>query len=574
MISVSPFRWRVVLAVAGLAGAPRALEAETAVPPPAAAYIQQLTGAPGRPQVVLAATQGAGLLRTRDGGDRWESIGPAAGLTQFNVVVRVPGTARGIYAGGAGTGLWFSADEGATWARSPAAPEDVLDVAPDPTNAERLFLLAPDGVYRSTTGWAGTWERVFDYGGFVRGRPELPWPGDFAVRFSRFQHLTVDPRQPDTVFLGARWEGGYHRSDDGGETWRHEAVGPLFRRVDQVWVDPVRPELLYAGTHHQGLFRSFNRGRSWVSSSHGLAPQQRTPHYGAVLISGLAFDPGDPAILFSGSDQSNWKSTDGGRSWAGVGPTLSCEFARSFLVTPAAVYAGTNVGIFRSRDGGATWESCNRGLPERRIVATARGEVAGEAYAFAVCAGRPAVFRRSLATGGDWVSVSWMLNSTASAVRFEEATGTVVIDTPAGERRSTDGGLRWDVPPTVYARKPVIAPAAPTGRAAASAGMVNLAVEIRGAPRPDDALVDVWYRRPPYVSLELVGQGYPEDGGVPRWSGAWAGELAGVIAVPTALLDEAADLRLRVEVRDFQYGTRVGAAPLNRAGTTVVPVSL
>ncbi len=545
------------------------------MPPPAAAYIQRLTGTPGQPELLFAATQGAGLYRSRDGGDRWESITPEAGLSHFNVVMRAPDAERGLYAGGRETGLWYSPDEGESWERSPTAPEQVLDLAVTPDQPQRLLVLAPDGVYRSTAGRAGPWRRVFDYEGFVRARPEIPWPGDFDVRFSRFQHLMIDPRRPETVYLGARWEGGYHRSDDGGTTWRHESVGPLFRRVDEVWADPEDPEILYAGTHHQGLFKSYNRGRSWVSSSHGLAPQQRTPHYGAVLISGLAFDPTDSATLFSGSDHGNWMSADGGRTWREVGPTLSCEFTRSMLVTTEAVYAGTNVGIYRSRDGGLTWESCNRGLPERQIVATTEGEVAGERWAFAVGAGRPAVYRRSLTRGGDWAAVSWLLREAATGLRFESATETLVVETASGERRSQDGGLRWDVAQTAYVPKAKVVAAAPaTDAREGPDGEVALPVEIRGAPRPDDGVVEGWYQRPPYVALALVGAGYPEDGSVPYWTGAWVEDLAGVITVPAESLSAADDLWLRVEVRDFQYGTRTGAVPLQRDGLTTVPVSL
>jgi hypothetical protein len=392
---------------------------------------------------------------------------------------------------------------------------------------------------------------------------------------SRFQHLTLDPSDPRTLYLGARWEGGYHRSDDGGDTWQHASLGPIFRRADRILPDPTQANILYAETHHQGLFKSYNRGRSWVSSSEGIAPQKRTPHYGAVLISGLAIDPDNRDTLYAGSDYSNWKSTDAGETWNEVGLSLTCEFARSFLVTSRAVYAGTNVGIYRSYDAGDTWESCNRGLPTREIIAATQGSVDGESFEFAITRGRPAVFRRSLDRSSDWVSISWLLYETADAIRFEDSTETLVIHTPGGERRSEDGGLRWDITPTVYAPKQLTRPAPPPVEPSSQpVDTWQIPIAIHGAPQPDDSSIEPMYQRPHYVALAIVSPGYPADGSAPLWATSWEDSLSGVLTVPKTVFAKNAVRFLRVEVRDFQYGTRVGASPLTAAGGGVISVSL
>jgi photosystem II stability/assembly factor-like uncharacterized protein len=539
--------------------------ASSEIPPPAGAYIQKLAAHPHDDDVLYAATNGSGLYRSTEAGDSWENISVAPDLRHYNIVVFDPTDPDRIFTGGRESGLWESADAGDSWTRIAFTDTSILSLVIDPRDPQKLLLLTPDGVHRTTTGPAGPWQHVFDYPRFVAEEMAVPWPNpDWAVRLGRFQHLTLDPHDPDRIYLGARWEGGYHQSDDGGMTWTHEAIGPIFRRGDRIVVDPVDPQILYAETHHQGMFKSYNRGRSWVSSSEGIAPQKRTPHYGAVLISGSAFAPHNSQVIYAGSDYSNWKSSDAGATWEEVGRSLTCEFARSFLVTSQAVYAGTNVGIYRSFDGGATWEPCNRGLPTREILAMTTGTVDGAQFEFAVVKGRPAVFRRSTDAHADWVSTSWMLYENASAVRFEEATETVVITTPNGERRSDDGGLRWDVPPTVYETKPLLTPAA------TAASPYAVTVAIHGAPAPDDSLVDSWYQRPPYVALAIVGPGYPTDGSEPLWTSHWADQLVGTIEVPDALIGSI----LRVEVRDFQYGTRVGETSLQRDQPNVIEVNL
>lgn len=102
----------------------------------------------------------------------------------------------------------------------------------------------------------------------------------------------------------------------------------------------------------------------------------------------------------------------------------------------------------------------------------------------------------------------------------------------------------------------------------------SIPVAIHGAVQPDNALVDSWYQRPPYIALKVVGAGYPEDGSEPFWSGHWVTQLSGHIAVPPDLIETHADLTLRVEVRDFQFGTRVGESPFLPASPITIQVDL
>ncbi|MDB4385314.1 hypothetical protein N9Z12_04610 [Opitutaceae bacterium] len=539
-----------------------------AVPPPASAYIMKLAALPGDDSTLFAATNGGGLYRSENRGDLWTDISPHPDLRYYNIVVFDPGKPSQLYTGGRESGLWQSTDQGNSWSLLAFPETSILSLVIDPTDADRLYVLTPNGVHRNLDGGQGSWTHVFDYPQFVEDK-EVPWPNpEWPKNFGRFQHLTLDPREPDTLFVGGRWESGYHRSDDGGDTWRHETLGPMFRRADRIVPDPVTPGLLYAETHHQGMFKSYNNGRSWVSASRGIAPQKRTAHYGAVLISGSAFDPNNPHIIYAGSDYSNWKTTDAGATWHEVGQSLTCEFARSFLVTQSVIYAGTNVGIYRSFDDGATWTSANRGLPTREIIATAEGNVDDERFEFAITAGRPAVYRRSLDDANDWASVSWLLYENASAIRFEANTETVIITTPKGEYQSTDAGLRWNVPPTVYTPKPLETITSPPGVSGA------VSVAIQGAVVPDDDPIDSWYQRPPYIAFAVVSPGYPRDGSSPLWTGHWTSKLSGGLDLPPSILESSEDLILRTEVRDFQYGTRIGQAPLTPIQPIIITVGL
>ena len=136
-----------------------------------------------------------------------------------------------------------------------------------------------------------------------------------------------------------------------------------------------------------------------ISLSRGLAPQKRKPHYGAFLISGVTMNPQNPDEFYTGSDYSNWKTTNGGISWQEQGRTLTCEFARSFAVDPITsniVYAGTNVGVFKSTDAGKTWYSANRGFPTLPIKQSLDVDILGIRYQYVLTEKGPQIYRRQL----------------------------------------------------------------------------------------------------------------------------------------------------------------------------------
>lgn len=527
-------------------------------PFPAATYVRSLATDAQTPDLLYAASPAGGLYRSDDGAGHWRRIDSAPGRTGFDVVKTVPDRPGRVLAGGTGTGVWVSDDRGTTWRTVGPTGLTVADLALDPTSPGALWVLAPEGVWHAGELDApASWRQVWDYPAWQRAHRTPDWPAE-PWTYTPFQQITVDPRQPRTVLVGARWEGGYHRSDDGGATWRHETLSGLFRRADAVRVDPLQPNVMIAGTHHQGLFKSYNHGRSWVVTGRGLTPQRRTPHYAVYLLGGLASSPRDPNRLYAGSDYASWKSTDGGDTWRELDRSLTCEFARTFAVSPQdlnVVYAGTNVGVYKSRDAGATWVPANRGFPERPPRQVLDVVLDGESWRYAVVPGYPAVYRRSLTRGTDWVPMSWLLYRQVNNIRWEPGPAELVLRTPEGEVRSRDGGYRWDLPavaraPRELSRERSPAPALP------SAGGPN--VIIIGAAMPDDSLLDPLYQRPPFVSLQLVSRGYPQDGSVPRWSAQWPRALQGRIAPPA---DAAAGGDLYVEVRDFQDGTRAGRAP-------------
>jgi photosystem II stability/assembly factor-like uncharacterized protein len=212
---------------------------------PAAAYIRSLAVHPTQAGLLFAASPGGGLYRSEDGADSWQRIDPTPVSSIYHVVKLAPGEPDRVYAGGEPTGVWVSDDQGETWQERGPPGLRVLDLALDPNRPNRVWVLAPEGVWRGEGAAAADWRLVLDYTAWQEQHRQPDWPTDGPWPMIPFQKITVDPHRPDTVLVGARWEGGYHQSDDGGATWRHVAVSGLFRRVDLIEVHPTRPEVWF-----------------------------------------------------------------------------------------------------------------------------------------------------------------------------------------------------------------------------------------------------------------------------------------------------------------------------------------
>lgn len=371
---------------------------------------------------------------------------------------------------------------------------------------------------------------VFDHEQFIhqyfgKNLPPHAW------FYTRFQKIAVDPHDPDRIYIGARWEGGYHWSDDGGDTWHQKWLSGIFRRVDTFVFHPVNPDIIYAGTHHQGMFASYNRGRSWISLSRGLAPERRTPFYGAYLISGLVLTPGMPEVMYTSSDHSNWKTIDSGVTWREMDGGLTCEFARTMAVDPVhpqTVYAGTNIGVYKSENGGDRWRPVSRSV------------------------GAP-----------------------ADSLHYDHRTGKLTLFTSEGPYHSSDGGLHWD-PHRMPEYAPVISKAvsAPEPAGVSDGDAWAIAIHLDGDAFFEDSLVDTLYRRPPYIALQLVSPGYPLDGSAPVWSGNFSRYLRGTIRIPGKAYKSGAEYLLYAEVRDFQRNTLKGFARVTAGSDGEVGITL
>jgi photosystem II stability/assembly factor-like uncharacterized protein len=167
------------------------------------------------------------------------------------------------------------------------------------------------------------------------------------------------------VYAGAE-NYGLYRLSPGSNRWESLTAGlPNRAQVQGIALHPNNPEIVYAGTQ-DGPYRSTDRGTRWERLDY---PR------GAPGVWSFLFRPGDPNVMYLGTAPGEiYRSTNGGDSWKKLPATMgSNECAMAFPTRvialtadptfPDEMYAALEVaGVIRSSDGGETWEEITGSL--------------------------------------------------------------------------------------------------------------------------------------------------------------------------------------------------------------------
>ena len=166
----------------------------------------------------------------------------------------------------------------------------------------------------------------------TRGRTGAEWTSIGPDNIGgRMLALAIDPVNPEILWAGAA-SGGLWKSTTGGEgaaAWTRIETGFPSLSVSSILVDPTNPQILYLGTGEISLYARPLNGTPGARASYGIG------------------------IL---------KSLDGGMTWQETGLTWSFDQHRVVLSMrfapndPNTIWAATSEGLYRTTDGGATWE--------------------------------------------------------------------------------------------------------------------------------------------------------------------------------------------------------------------------
>ena len=193
----------------------------------------------------------------------------------------------------------------------------------------------------------------------------------------RLTAIAVHPTNSNIIYIGGA-QGGVWKTTDGGAFWTPMTDGECSLAMGDLAIDPINPEIVYAGTGEQhfsgdsyygcGLLRSTDGGASWTH----LGASVFQTDSGGARISRVVIDPSTAGAtatttVLVASTFGLFRSVDGGTNWTEI---LSGTVT-DLVVDPsdsgiwyAAVWGG---GVFKSTDSTATWTQLTDGFPSSQV---------------------------------------------------------------------------------------------------------------------------------------------------------------------------------------------------------------
>ena len=315
--------------------------------------------------------------------------------------------------------LWRSFDRGATWAElAPGLLSDVRWFLLDRGNPNVLWAFTAQDTLRSLDG-GENWASA-----------GLPMSG-FATAFAQAG------ADGSTIYAAIERQGLF-RSDDRGKTWL--VVGaelPQGMHIRDIVLGDAGAETVYL-SGDQGPFRSTDRGRTWQP----IAPEQGEWQAARLVVTGV----GGRRVLLVSRDTFVALSPDGGTTWRVTEKPVFSSEVRQVVVDPQVpdvVYVLTNM-LWKSQDGGANWSDTDVSPPGLWLLA-AHPQRANRLYAN----GSTGVLR-SEDSGRSWqTDPAFSEGQMMRAIAWAPSDANVAYASYGqGLLRSTDGGAQeWQLTP-------------------------------------------------------------------------------------------------------------------------------
>lgn len=324
------------------------------------------------PATALTAQQD-GIVLDLDNAMQWERIGPDgadASATTISIDSAFPPQICAGFAGvSACTPAWDEPYRTDDWQELPAGltppvvadPTDpdilyggdvlrfdrrafqIVDVRPDGdpgagsaivpktfTNDGRTLLVGTTAVYRTTTG--GTeWTRISP---------------DWAALGARVTSVTVSPIDAQRFWVGLS-NGAVRLTITAGETW-HDGSAPVpssgsaIRTIDGSHFDPESAYAIVDTAGASRLFRTRDRGVTWVDLTQGMAA--------GTEVFAVREDRFRRGLLFAGTNHSVLVSFDDGGSWQPMTLNLPAGPVTALAISDTDLIAATSTGIWRLGD--------------------------------------------------------------------------------------------------------------------------------------------------------------------------------------------------------------------------------
>jgi photosystem II stability/assembly factor-like uncharacterized protein len=321
------------------------------------------------------------------GGNNWVPLGPKAipggqslGGARIVVTGRISGIAPDptnaniIYVAAARGGIWKTSDAGLTWTpmSDNAASLAIGALAIAPSNPLVLYAGTGEGniLYYASTFPLNSLNESYSGSGILHSSDGgVTWTVQGAAIFTGacFYRLAVYPTDANRAF-GASSLGLYHTTN-GGTNWTQltnglPAISAAVIGATDVLFNPKTPTTAYVAFWGSGIYKTTNANAAsptWTKLAGGLP----TTALGRISI---AISPTSPLTLYalvaniSDSLAGLYVSNDGGTSWTSItaaGPVITVYGAYTSNVavdisTPDVVYV-SGLSLYKAVLSGTTW---------------------------------------------------------------------------------------------------------------------------------------------------------------------------------------------------------------------------
>ena len=305
------------------------------------------------PDRILLGTSTGQMFTSNDSGHTWSRLARLGGDDYVLDHIAIdPQDSNRIYVSAwSGSSqqigeIFRTRDGGRTWDTLPAMHgKSIRALAMYKGNSNVLVAGALDGVFRSKDG-GDSWERLS--------------PANSAD-IKNIESIAVDPKDPNTVYAGT-WHLAW-KTSDGGANWQHINKGMIDDSdVFSVIVGHDNPSVVFASAC-SGIYKSETAGNLFTKIQ-GIPFTARRTRV-------LKQDPTNENIIYAGTTEGLWKSTDLGKAWKRVSnPEV---VVNDVLVDPRdsnrVLLATDRSGVMASTDGASNWTTSNRGYAHRYVSA-------------------------------------------------------------------------------------------------------------------------------------------------------------------------------------------------------------
>lgn len=316
------------------------------------------------------AVSSGGVWKTENSGTTFKPIFDSQGSYSIGVVEMAPTNPFTIWVGTGenngqrsvayGDGVYKSIDGGKSWKNMGLKKsEHIGKILIDPRDENTVFVAAQGplwssggdrGLYKTTDG-GKNWKKVLE-----------------ISEHTGVNEVFIDPRNPDIMyanswqrarkvwtFLGGGPESAIYKSIDGGETWFKSGKGIPGGDVGRIGmaISPVNPDILYAiieASSGGGFYKSSNRGASWSK----MSSQTTSGNYYQEIIA----DPHDVDRVYV-MNTYNLVTNDGGKTFSSLGERNKHVDNHCLWVDPSDpnhYLAGCDGGIYETWDKASTWQ--------------------------------------------------------------------------------------------------------------------------------------------------------------------------------------------------------------------------